>query len=740
MTHLPPLIQDLGIILITAAITTLIFKRLKQPVVLGYLIAGLLVGPHIPFLPNIIETENIKVWAEIGVIFLLFGLGLEFSFKKLAKVGKSAGIAAFVEIIAMLGLGYLLGRGLGWSRMDSIFLGAILSISSTTIIIRAFEELGLKAKGFVSLVFGILIVEDLAAILILVLLTTIASPGQSTDGSVFLSAIRLGFFLLLWFLVGIYCVPLLLAKIKKLLSDETLLIISIGLCLGMVVTATQVGFSPALGAFVMGSILAETREGHRIEEIIIPVRDLFAAIFFVSVGMMIDPKIIFEHFWIILLIISVTIGGKLFGTGLGALLAGRSLKQSMQAGLSLAQIGEFSFLIAGLGVTLGATSDFLYPIVIAVSAVTTFTTPYMIKYSDPLCSWLEARLPIAFRDRLIRYEAVMNSESKGNRLTLIWKAYGPKILLNTVVVVALSLLVSKFAMPEMMKLFGSYRWLRFLACLTAIFLCAPFLYAIVFSLPSKSVSKNTDQLDQLRKLNFGIVPVRIIFGIILLDGIIAQFTSIQALSGFVLVGLGIIIVVFSKYSEPIYHSFESRFLTNLNEKDDSDTKISKPALAPWDATLTEFIVSPDSELVTKRLEESKLKEKTGITVAMIERGNKMIPAPDRKAILLPYDRLFVLGTDEQLARANALIEAVSPLSDSQSYESFGLESIVLNEDSVFVGKTIRECGLREKVHGLIVGIERNEKRHLNPDSTMVLEKDDRVWIVGDKAEIKKLKT
>ncbi|HYX34977.1 MAG TPA: cation:proton antiporter, partial [Oligoflexus sp.] len=402
MVHLPALIQDLGIILITAAATTLIFKWLKQPVVLGYLIAGLLVGPHVSFVPTVVDTESVKVWAEIGVIFLLFGLGLEFSFKKLAKVGKSAGIAALFEIITMTSVGYLLGRALGWTTMDSLFLGAILSMSSTTIIIRAFDELGLKAKGFVSLVFGVLIVEDLAAILILVLLTIIASPNPVSGSEVLISTLRLGFFLLLWFVVGIYFVPGLMKRVKKHLSDETLLIVSIGLCLTMVIIATQVGFSPALGAFVMGSILAETKEGLRIEHLIVPVRDLFAAVFFVSVGMMIDPKILMENFGVVLLIIAVTIVGKLFGSGLGALLSGRSLRQSMQAGLSLAQIGEFSFLIAALGVSLKVTSDFLYPIVIAVSAVTTFTTPYMIKYSGPIVTWIERHIPAGLRERLAR--------------------------------------------------------------------------------------------------------------------------------------------------------------------------------------------------------------------------------------------------------------------------------------------------------------------------------------------------
>ncbi|MFP5459830.1 MAG: cation:proton antiporter, partial [Bacteriovoracia bacterium] len=356
MTHLPGLIQDLGFILMTAAAVTLLCKFLKQPVVLGYLIAGFLVGPHVPWVPTITDMESIKVWAEIGVIFLLFSLGLEFSFKKLVKVGGASSITALFEIVFMLVAGFFTGQIIGWSRMDSLFLGGILSISSTTIIVRAFEELGLKKKGFTNLVFGVLIVEDLAAILLLVLLSTVAATQTLSGTALLNSSVQLVFFLVTWFLLGIYLLPGLLNRIKPWLSNETMLIVSLGLCLMMVLVATRVGFSPALGAFVMGSLLAETREGHRIEEILVPVRDLFAAIVFVSVGMLIDPRILVEHGGVILVLTVVTIIGKFLSSATGALVSGQSLKTSVQAGMSLAQIGEFSFIIATLGMTLGVTN------------------------------------------------------------------------------------------------------------------------------------------------------------------------------------------------------------------------------------------------------------------------------------------------------------------------------------------------------------------------------------------------
>jgi CPA2 family monovalent cation:H+ antiporter-2 len=738
MTHLPPLIEDLAIILIVAALTTLVFKHFKQPIVLGYLLAGLLVGPHVTFFPGIDDTKSVNVWAEIGIIFLLFGLGLEFSFKKLAKVGKSAAIAALFEIITMTGAGYLLGQAFGWTRMDSLFLGAILSMSSTTIIIRAFQELGLKAKGFVSLVFGVLIVEDLAAMLILVILASIASPEPMSGTYFVYTTARLGFFLLLWFLVGIYFVPLVLRKVRKLLSDETTLVVSVGLCLMMVILATKADFSPALGAFVMGSILAETREGERIERLMVPVRDLFAAIFFVSVGMLIDPEVLKDNFGIILIIIAVTIVGKLFGSGFGALLSGRSLKQSMQAGLSLAQIGEFSFLIAILGVRLGATSDFLYPIVIAVSAVTTFTTPYMIKYSDPICSWLERHVPVAIRERIKRYEAVMSTGGNENVLSLLWKEYGPKVILNSVVVVAISLLISQIVIPEIEKTLGHKDWLQIVSGLVSLALCSPFLRAIVVG---SAVADNPLEFDLLRRLHFGALFVRVLIAILLITFVIGQFTNVQTVSGVLLIGITALVVLFSRYSEPLYEAVENRFLRNLNDKERHElARISKPTLAPWNATLAEFVVAPNSPLIAKRLDESALKETTGATIAMIERGDQRILAPNRSAMLFPYDRVSMIGTDEQLELARAKIEVSgTPAPDRPAHDSFGLDSMILKKDSRYVGQSIRACGLREEVNGLIVGIEREGRRILNPDSSLELLAGDRVWIVGDLRKIKNVK-
>ncbi len=744
MTHLPPLILDLGIILITAAWVTLVCRFLKQPVVLGYLIAGFLVSSHVPFVPTITDTASVKVWAEIGVIFLMFGLGLEFSFKKLAKVGGPASISAFFEILFMLGTGYLTGQLLGWSTMDSLFLGGILSISSTTIIVRAFEELGLKKRSFTSLVFGVLIVEDLVAILLLVLLSTVALTRTVAADELVASSFKLGFFLALWFLVGIYVLPLFLQKTKRLLSDETTLIVSIGLCLLMVMAATHVGFSPALGAFVMGSILAETREGHRIERILVPVRDLFAAVFFVSVGMLIDPSVLGEHWAVILLLTFLTIVGKFLSSGIGALIAGQSLRNSVMAGMSLAQIGEFSFIIATLGLTLGVTSPFLYPIAVAVSAITTFTTPYQIKYAGAFSGWLEQRLPPTMVARLARYETAVPHSSGPRLKTLLWRGYGMKMILNSVIVGGITLVATRVVVPwaHSLGVFGRL-WVEVVACLATLILSAPFLWAVVVGPPGNLAVKNPQMALRLRHLQVGVAVVRFLVGVLLMGLVVAQFAPLRTAYGIILVALAMVAVFFSRFAEPLYRAIEERFVTNLNdkEKDELAKRALPPELSPWQTSLAEYTLSPNSPLVAQTLQSSRLKERFGLTIAMIQRGRQRILTPGRDDLLLPHDRLFIVGSEDQLAQVQVLVEGGEP--DGHDHHpvpaTFGLESLQLSSYSPFLGKSIRECGLREAVHGLIVGLEREGRRLLSPDSSLQLQEGDLLWIVGDRAKIAELR-
>lgn len=741
MNHLPPMIIDLALILGAAAVSTLIFSKLKQPVVLGYLIAGFAVGPHFPLWPTVADTEGVKLWAEIGVIFLLFGLGLEFSFKKLAKVGKSAFIAATFEIITMSAVGYLFGQALGWKTMDSIYLGAILSMSSTTIIIRAFDEAGLKGKAFANLVFGILIVEDLMAILLMVILSAISIPGSFSGSNLTYLSARLVFFLLVWFLVGIYILPSILNRVRRQLNNEIMLIVSIALCFLMVVLATKANFSAALGAFIMGSILAETEEGERIEHLLISVKDLFAAVFFVSVGMMIDPSILREHFEVVILITIITIIGKLMGSGFGAVISGRSLKHSTQAGMSLAQIGEFSFIIATLGVSLNVVSDFLYPIIIAVSAVTTFTTPYMIRYSDPIYSWIEERLPQKFLDRLSQYERAMSANGKEGALGLVWRTYGLLILLNSVVVLGIGLAASEWALPILLESFGEGLTVRFLTCVLTLVACSPFLLAVALKAPKKILSEEAETLLRLRRLQFGITIIRVVIGIILIGVIISRFATTQILPLVVLIATPALIFIFRGYVGRFYSMVESRFLKNLNAKElaELESLASLPQLAPWNATLAQVVLTADSNLAGQTLEECKFRTETGATIGMIDRGSRRIFAPNRTERLLPSDELFLIGTDEQIAAARELAHPKENLVTMPHDELYNLESMVIDDSSPYVRKSIREVGFSDQYGGLIVGLERGGTRILNPESSVVLEAGDIVWVFGHRNKIRELK-
>lgn len=739
MVHLPQLIQDLGIILVTAAVVTILFKKLKQPLVLGYLIAGFLLGPNVTFMPTVKDTSAVQIWAEIGVIILLFGLGLEFSFKKLAKVGRPASITAIFEIIFMLSIGYVSGRLLNWNSMDSLFLGGIICISSTTIIVRAFDELGLKSRRFVSLVFGVLIVEDIVAILLLVLLSTVAISQTLSGAELIVSSARLGFFLILWFVLGIYLLPPFMNRIRHLLSNETVLVVALGLCLLMVIIATHVGFSPALGAFIMGSLLSETKEGERIEKLIHPVRDLFAAVFFVSVGMLINPNLIFEYRYQIIFITFITISGKFLSSALGALISGSSLRHSVQVGMSLAQIGEFSFIIATLGLTLNVTSSFLYPIAVAVSAITTFTTPYLIKSADPLCAWLEKKLPMGFQAFIERYQAAVQAEGvRSGIASVIWRAVGWRVLVNAIIVTAIFLFAEKIALEWVVDVSGHGFVSSLILTVGALALAGPFLWAISFG--ESSIKLSEDEQNRINKLAFGIQLARGFFALSLAAIFINGFLSINSSAGIIVfLVLAILLVAATQMSDKVYSQFEARFIENLKGKYKVKPAevIKVPQLAPWDVGMVEFVVHPNSKLAGLSLMQAKLREQFGVTVALAHRGEANFIAPNRDWVIMPFDQLFVIGTDEQLEKVrNHLEQKSEDFENSTSHEFFGLRSLRLTVDSGLTGKAIQTSGIRDAISGVIVGIEREGKRILSPDSSVVLQSDDLLWVVGDIEKIK----
>ncbi len=745
--HLPHLISDLALILGAAALTTIIFKKLKQPLVLGYIIAGLLVGPQINLIPTVSDQASIKTWAEIGVIFLLFSLGLEFSFKKLVRVGGAASITALVEIVFIVIAGYFTGKLMGWNTIDCIFLGGMLASSSTTIIIRAFDELGVKTQHYARIVFGVLIVEDIVVILILVLLPTIAISQNFHGSELAFTVVKLLFFLALWFIAGIFLIPTFLKRAKKLIDEETLLVLSIGLCLGMVVLATQVGFSAELGAFIMGSIFAETTSAEKIEHILKSVKDLFGAIFFVSVGMMIDLTAIWEYKVPVLIITLLTISGKFFSTTMGALISGQPMKQSVQVGMSMAQIGEFAFIIATLGITLKVTSDFLFPVAVGVSALTTFTTPYMIRFSEPLYHSLVKIIPPRLLNTINKYSSNTQTLQASSEWKVVLKAYATIVATNGILVIAIIMLSYNFLLPFMVEKIANHNIGRIITLALTILAATPFLWALVAKRPGSWAYK---ELWVNKKYNRGPLIVvelaRVIVAVLLIGFLLDRVFSSNTALLIVLPVIIIMLLVFSRRIQGFYSRIENRFLSNLNAREIESTKNGHhqvgpdSELTPWDAHLADFQIAPLAPFAGTTLQHLAWREHFGVNIALIKRGDKMIYAPGRDEVLYPYDRVSVIGTDQQIQEFRPVIESGKDSNGDNGEQTNGvtLLKVIVDEHNKLKGHTIRSSGIREKTKGLIVGIEREGNRILNPDSSEILQWDDVIWIVGDRKKIQAL--
>ena len=755
MGHLPKLIEDLALILMTAAFITLIFKKIRQPLVLGYIIAGFLVGPHLSITPTVADHDNIETLAEIGVIFLLFSLGLEFSFKKLLRVGGSASVTAFVEIIFITLAGYFAGIWMGWSTMDSLFLGGMLASSSTTIIIRAFDELGVKTKQYARIVFGVLVVEDIVVILLMVILSTVAVTQQFEGVELLKTVLKLLFFLTLWFIMGIFLLPTFLKRAKRLLDEETLLILAIGLCLGMVVLATQVGFSAELGAFIMGSILAETTSAEKVEHVIKPVKDLFGAVFFVSVGMLIDPQAIVEYKWPVIIVTLLTLFGKFFSTTIGAILSGQPLKQSIQVGMSMAQIGEFAFIVATLGLSLGVISDFLFPVAVGASAITTFTTPYLIRASEPFYRIIERVLPNKVIAAINNYSSsTQNIRATGNWNTVL-KSYLNIALTNGIVLLALVFLSLNLLVPFLAEHVENPTVASILTLVLSLGVGAPFLWALIAKRPD-SMAYRELWLD--RKFSHGPLLVlevsRFFIGLLLLGFWVDRLFSAKAAILIAVPAAVIILYLFSRRLQTFYHRIESRFIRNLNAREIAESEntslesnvIRKNAdiqldLAPWSAYILDLEVNPHADYIGKPLVELMWREKYGINIAYIKRGEKLIHAPGRNNKLLPYDHAGIIATDEQMKAFKPVFDSVESIEALQTrIEDIVLQKIVVDEYNRLKGLSIRDSGIRERTDGLVIGIERGNTRILNPESSTVFEWNDAVWIVGDRKKIHLLLT
>lgn len=729
------LITDLAFILILGAVATLLFKWLKQPVVLGYIVAGFLASPHFTYLPSVTTEANIDFWAQIGIIVLLFSLGLEFSFRKLMNAGGSAVVTALFIVTGMMGAGFAVGHILGFSNINSLFLGGMLSMSSTTIIIKAFTDLNLRHRKFASLVFAVLIVEDLFAVLMMVILSSIAINNSVEGTEMLFSISKLVFFLIIWFVVGVFVLPSLLNSQRKFLNSETLLIVSMGLCLGMAVFSVSCGFSLALGAFVMGSILAGTSFAERIERLTMPVKDLFGSVFFISVGMMVNPSIIVEYWMPILILSGVVIVGMIFFGTFGMLLTGQTLKVAIESGFSLTQIGEFAFIIASLGMSLGVLDNTIYPIVVAVSVVTTFTTPYFIRMSGPVADFVEKHLPRRLHFLIDRYtETATAEQSVASELwrTLL-KRYLWRVVLYSIVLIAMCVVSLKFLVPFAVEMFPTFG--RLLATVVSLVAMAPFLMALTYP-----ASKKTER-NRLRECNAKFDVPLIILSIIRL--LIAMVILVYLLSSIysMLVGwtVGValfllILMTFSKNVKDRLSRIETRFIDNLNERELRKTG-AKNSLLP-NMHLAYMTVGYDCPFVGEQLKNSGLRSRYGVSVSSIQRGNNMIMVPGADSRIFPGDILGVIGTDEEIQSLIPVVEATCE-GESPVVDDVRLTSVRLTEDSPIVGKTVVTSRIREDYEALLVSIQRDNIYH-QPEPSIVFAPDDVLWLVGDVHRLKTL--
>ncbi|MBO4339904.1 MAG: cation:proton antiporter [Bacteroidales bacterium] len=748
MGDLAPLIADLALILICAGVMTLIFKKLGQPLVLGYIVAGFIASPHFALTPSVIDAASIHVWSDIGVIFLLFALGLEFSFKKIVKVGGAAIIAALTIIFGMIILGFTVGSAFGWSKMDALFLGGMISMSSTTIIYKAFEDLGLAKKKFAGLVMSILILEDILAVVLMVVLSTISVSSSFEGGALVGSIFKLVFYLVLWLVMGIYLIPLILRKIKGLLSDETLLVVSLGLCFLMVVVADKAGFSAAFGAFIMGSILAETLEAEHIERLVKPVKDLFGAIFFVSVGMMVDPAMI-AHYWLPILIITITVivGQATFAT-LGTLLSGQPLRTAIQCGFSLTQIGEFAFIIASLGVALGVTSNFLYPIVVAVSVITIFLTPYMIRLAEPAYGVVYKALPQKAKDFLDGYaEGAEPAISKDSP----WKVYlggiAGTIVINSIVSVAICTLGFSFLLPLAREWIpGIWGSIAVAALILAVL--SPFLRGI---LVKGNKSREFSELWQQSRSNRAplVASVAVRYAIVL-GFILYVLARLFHISVFLIILIAMVIlgvIIFNRWTRRSSARISETFQTNLRSREMRAEYLGEKApefatdLLDKDLHLADFDIPAEVEWAGKELRELNFGKSFGVHVVSILRGSKRINIPEAHDRIFPLDRIQVIGTDTGLeAFGKALQASRADIPEDFASEEMILRRLPVGAASPFLGKSIQEAGFRSFWHCVVAGIEKPDGSLHVPNASTPLSEGDTVWIVGEHKDIDKLMT
>ena len=724
----------------------MIFKWLKQPVVLGYIIAGFLIGPNFEWFPVISDHTSVETWSEIGMVFMLFGIGLEFSFKKLKKVGGTVGITAITELVTMCLVGYLLGKLLGWSQMDSIFLGAMLSISSTTIIAKAFDDMKLNREKFSGNVIGELVVEDLEAVLLMVILSTLAVSRTFDGVQLLYSMLKLLFFLVVWFLGGIFLVPTVLRWARRFMSEETLTVFSVGLCFMMVVLANLAGFSSALGAFIMGSILAETLEAEMIHKLTTPIKNLFGAIFFVSVGMLVDPQILADYWWQILVVTLVLIIFKPLSNVAGRVMAGLGLKQAMQGGFCFCQIGEFSFIIASLGLSYGVIDEFLYPIIVSVSIITTFITPYAIKAAKPAHQWVNRRFPKQWLERWESKEGGIKVRS-GKQVTMA--SFFVRQLKNMVIYVAIiiAVILISFFLTSFVMRYVPAPWNAAISAAFCLIILSPFLWAMGFK---HTLVKTTRKLMNQNRFNKTVIlSVFILRSIVVLvisysmlrhfftAGFWATMNIHAPLFKWINFGFALIYTVMLRALSPamkFYKRIEERFMDNLNKRQQAQV-FEIPEILQENCHLQKMTLSPDSVYSGKLIKETDFRDNYNVSVVSVERGKHVFELPHSDFQLFPYDKITFVGHEDHL---RLLVDKLEVSDDQLIREHVDgdveMYRVEVEPDSQFVGVALKDSGLSDQFDAMVIAIERDGQFILNPSAKIKFQPNDMVWFVAQKSK------
>ena len=736
MESLPELFMDLAVILVTAGVITVVFKWLKQPLVLGYILAGFFIGPHFPWFPAVEDTASVKVWSDIGIVFLMFALGLEFSIKKLKKVGATGAITALTELVIMFVVGDTVGHLLGFGDMECIFIGCMLSISSTSIIIKSFDDLKLKQQKFASTVTAVLVVEDLIAVLLLVVLSTL-SVSRTFDGLALAGNMaKLGFMLIVWFLFGIYLIPTFLRWMRKYMTEETLLIVSVGLCFAMVVIAAKAGFSTALGAFVMGAILAETIEVDAIHRLVTPLKNLFGAVFFVSVGMMVDPQVLAHHWLPVLALALSVIVFKSLAATTGVILSGRPLRTAMQSGFCFCQIGEFSFIIAGLGLSFGVISPDLYPIIVSVSILTTFVTPYMIKGALPVYDRVEPLIPGRVKNLLDRYarNASGGSDNKASLSQFIRKQL-TSIIFYGVILTAIVLLSSFLLEPFLDRLAADAHipqfWSRLVGLVLTLGVMTPFLWAV--AVKNVTIHRIREMFATYRYSQAVVVPLlllRYVTALMMVGFAVGRYFNVAVGA---LVGIAVVVVLvtlLSRKANGFYAQIEERFVTNFNSRQ-AQNSFHIPAGMEDQFNMEHMRLSPYSPLSGRSLQDAQIRENYGANVVTIERAGQIIDLPSKYTILLPADNLTVLGSEEQVARLRADVE-VEPdmLVHDHSDHEIHTYRYVVKPDGPLCGSELGHADFFNRYHAMVIAIDRGASKIVNPGRNTRLQQGDILWFVS----------